>query len=112
MPNLISSCPFKSDLEYVFKSIDLEVILPTENMPTSKWMEISPSYVSISELIATQHGVYFHALYDTVESYSGDPLPHVVSWNGKLYLEDGHSRATRAMMRGWNLLQVRVLEIR
>lgn len=80
-------------------------------MTTAKWKELPGSLVLMSELIAMQDGVYLKALLDPyhIVPFTGDPYVHVVSYDGKLYLEDGHTRVARLMLRGKKYVTARVL---
>lgn len=81
-------------------------------MNTAKWLNIPTRQVVIRELIATQPGVLLHALTDQhTTTVGGDPTPHVIEWQGRLYLEDGHHRVVRAAIRGEHTIQARVLTV-
>ena len=56
-------------------------------------------------------GVLFHALIDDCEPVGGDPVPHVIDFDGRLYLEDGHHRVVRAALAGRSTIEARVLPI-
>lgn len=84
----------------------------TTGLTSATWLEVPVRLVLLNSLIATQPGITFEALLRPVgKSYSGDPFAHVVVWQGKNYLEDGHHRAVKAMLRGRVALLARVLEI-
>lgn len=85
---------------------------PAQGMTSAKWRDVPVDVVYIASLYATQPGVLFHALGDDAPPpVGGDPLPHVIDWQGLLYLEDGHSRVVRAALRGNRLVCVRRLRI-
>lgn len=78
-------------------------------MSTAKWRTIPPRTVRIADLIATQPGILIHALsHEHATTVGGDPIPHVIDWDGRLYLEDGHHRAVRAALRGETHIEARV----
>jgi hypothetical protein len=81
-------------------------------MTSAKWLEIEPRWVLIRDLILTQKGVYFAAVFNPGVPVGGDPYAHVVKWRGELYLEDGHSRMMRALIYSEPMLQARVLELK
>lgn len=81
-------------------------------MNTAKWKTIRPTSVVIAELIATQPGVLLSALIEDTPSFSGDDVVHVVSFEGDLYLEDGHHRVVRALIAGEKSIKARVLLVR
>jgi hypothetical protein len=82
-----------------------------KDMTTAKWMDLPVTEVVIDDLIAMQDGIYLHGLYDDQESVSGDPVPHVVIKWGQQFLEDGHHRAVRAMIKGQTRMEARVLDL-
>lgn len=89
---------------------------PATGMSTQRWMdEVPVSVVEIRDLIATQDAVALAALVDDYvrgdRGHEIDPHPHVIDWGGRLYLEDGHHRAIRALLRGHTHLEARVLQV-
>lgn len=84
----------------------------TEGMTTARWMNEVPVYqVEIADLIATQPGVLLHALVEDFNEQSMDQYPHVVGIGGSLYLEDGHHRVMRCLLRGITALPARILYV-
>lgn len=81
---------------------------PTD-MSTAKWLRLPARPVPLGDLIATQDGVYLAPLLGEPSSHCGDPVPHVIAHDGRLYLEDGHHRAVRAALNGQRQLHARVL---
>ena len=81
---------------------------PPTGMNTEKWRTLPLNQFPISELIAMQDGVYFHALAEDYV-HMHDDWPHVVLWNGEAYLEDGHHRVVKALLRGEEFIVARVL---
>lgn len=79
-------------------------------MTSARWRDVPPRLVRIDALIATQDGVYFHGIHADTH-VGGDPLPHVVSWRGREYLEDGHHRVMRAALAGATYMEARVLHV-
>ena len=77
-------------------------------MSTEQWHSIPVQEVVISELIAMQDGVFFHALEEDYVHWH-DEYPHVIVWQGELYLEDGHHRVMKALLRGQKKVLARVL---
>jgi hypothetical protein len=77
-------------------------------MTTRKWQDLALWRLPIDRLIATQPGVYFHALYPEYV-HLHDQYPHVIWYDGEYYLEDGHSRVMKAMINGETHVMVRIL---
>lgn len=85
---------------------------PDPGMNSQSWLGVRLRDVYIADLVATQPGVLLHALTEDARvPVGGDPYPHVVEWRGVLYLEDGHHRALRALLRGERAIRVRYLRI-
>jgi len=80
-------------------------------MSTAKWLHIEPQTVNIPDLTATQPGVLLHALIEQTVPVGGDRIPHVIAWQGQMYLEDGHHRVMRALLAGQRTITARVLTV-
>lgn len=80
-------------------------------MNSYKWLNVDTELVRISDLIATQKGVFFQPLMKPTIPVGGDYFPHVVYWRGEAYLEDGHHRVIRAALAGNWLIEARVLQV-
>lgn len=92
--------------------VSIERPWPTCGMTSALWLEKPVREFSMQELVVTQPGVYFAALFgDPPTPVGGDPLPHVVIYQGTCYLEDGHHRLVRALISGRKTLEARYLEI-
>lgn len=87
---------------------------PITGLTAHRWMTTVPvEKVDFKDLWLTQAYVRIDMLFlaeDLNHSVSGDPFPHVVAWDGKLYLEDGHNRITRAALRGYRSARCRVFQ--
>jgi hypothetical protein len=81
----------------------------TAGMTSEKWLDVPVQAVQTRFLIATQDGIYLKPLMKPETAVGGDSHPHVIGHKGRLYLEDGHHRAVRAMIEGRPLLFARVL---
>jgi hypothetical protein len=84
---------------------------PATGMSSQLWLTLPAATVVISELVLTQPGVLFRALIEPGIPVGGDPLPHVIRWQGRMYLEDGHHRITRALIDGHQTIEARVLTV-
>lgn len=80
---------------------------PPLGLTSASWLRRPVRLFNIDELVATQPGVLFEALMREGTPYGGDPLPHVVVWQGINYLEDGHHRVVRALLAGERTIEAR-----
>lgn len=76
-------------------------------MCTEKWMEITPELVEIDSLIPSQTHLVEHEL-PKGHSFCGDPIVHVVSFNNKLYISDGHHRINESKIAGEKKILARI----
>lgn len=87
---------------------------PITGLTTQLWIDTVPVLkVDFSDLWLTQDYVKIDMLFltdDINHSWSGDQFPHVVLWDGRMFLEDGHNRITRAALRGYRSGRCRVFE--
>lgn len=65
----------------------------------------------LDELVTTKTVLALDKLLEEDSTFYGDLFPHVVAWEGTLYLEDGMHRALRAALHQRNVLHVRVLDL-
>lgn len=85
---------------------------PATGLTSARWRAVPVVTLRLADVVTTQRHVAIDALLDDEHrSYVGDPVPHVVHWRGRHYLEDGHTRVTRLAARGWRTGQFRVLHI-
>lgn len=81
-----------------FKGISAGRPYPPTGLTTARWIaEVPVEVVPLARLYLTQPGVDIAALFGLSEHIS-DRYPHVVAWDGELYLEDGHTRVVRVAM--------------
>lgn len=80
-------------------------------MSTADWKRVRPRPVRIERLHPCQDGLTWEGLF-AQEPYSGDRWPHVVRFEGRLYISDGHHRIARKALRGRRWALARVLSIR
>ena len=62
-----------------------------------------------SDLETTQRHLDIEAMLTAGSRPGSDVYPLVVAWAGRLYLEDGHHKVTRAALRGEATVWARVL---
>lgn len=79
-------------------------------MTTAKWMKLREERVDVSKVVFSQDHLSLSHLLHPADSYSGDPCPHLVEWEGKLWVSDGHHRIIRAILSGYTYLFCRVLK--
>ena len=68
-----------------------------------------PNPVRLDQLVTTKRELALDRLLAEDSTFYGDLFPHVVQWNGGLYLEDGLHRALRAALQQRNQIHARVL---
>ena len=74
-----------------------------------QWAEIPPRPVRLDQLITTKRELALDRLLAEDSTFYGDLFPHVVQWEGELYLEDGVHRALRAALQQRTTIHARVL---
>ncbi|WP_380171075.1 type II toxin-antitoxin system VapB family antitoxin [Kineococcus sp. DHX-1] len=77
----------------------------------AQWSEVPPRQVRLDELTTTKRTLDLDALLAEDSTFFGDLFAHVVSWRGRLYLEDGLHRAVRAALHQRQVLHARVLTV-
>ena len=77
---------------------------PEHNLTLKQWAEIPPRPLRLDQLITTKRELALDKLLAEDSTF-----PHVVQWNGGLYLEDGLHRALRAALQQRNQIHARVL---
>lgn len=82
-------------------------------LTTARWIGEVPVFeVALADLWLTQEHLDTAALFGRLdEAASWDPLPHVVTWRGTRYLEDGHHRVVRAALVGATAMWMRVFAV-
>lgn len=95
----------------VFKQVGNGRPYPDHARSSREWAEIPPRPVRLDQLITTKNVLDLDSVLATDSTFYGDLFPHVISWRGELYLEDGLHRALRAALQQRSVLHVRVLEL-
>lgn len=74
---------------------------PRTGLSTCAWLQLPPVLLPVSALWVLQDVDVVAATRKALgePSWSGDPLPHVIDWDGRWWLEDGHHRLHVATMR-------------
>ena len=81
-------------------------------MTTRDWAMIPPRQIRLDTLVTTKRELALDALLADDSTFYGDLFPHVVEYQGSLYLEDGLHRALRAALQQRNQIHARVLVVR
>ena len=98
---------FTSDRIGPFAGIACDRPYPVSGLNTRLWEETVPiEYVDFSELTLTQDGVYFEKLFGS--ELAVDRYPHVIAYQGRKFLEDGHHRVLRAVLQHADGMLMRV----
>jgi hypothetical protein len=96
----------------MFKEVAEDRPYPPSGLTTALWRDVLPRHVPIDELIATQNHLTVAALHPGhTGSHPGDRLVHVIKWQGRLYLEDGHHRVVRERLAGAEFVNARVFDL-
>ncbi len=82
---------------------------PAHAMTARQWSQIPPRTVRLDQLITTKRELALDRLLADDSTFFGDLFPHVVQWQGRLYLEDGVHRALRAALQQRTSIHARVL---
>ena len=69
---------------------------------------IPPRQVRMDTLTTTKKELALDALLADDSTFYGDLFPHVVHWQGAMYLEDGLHRALRAALQQRTSIHARV----
>ncbi|GLU47071.1 type II toxin-antitoxin system VapB family antitoxin [Nocardiopsis ansamitocini] len=94
----------------VFKRVGSGRPYPEHGLSTGAWAQIAPCQVRLDELVTTKANLDLQHLLAKDSTFFGDLFPHVVRWEGQLYLEDGLHRALRAALQQRATMAARVFE--
>lgn len=93
----------------IFKGVLGERPYPEHGLGLKDWAEIPPRKVRLDQLTTTKRELALDRLLADDSTFYGDLFPHVVEWEGALYLEDGLHRALRAALQQRTQIHARVL---
>ena len=91
--------------------IDTSRPYPPSGLTSETWLDQPVKWFNICDLVLTQHGVYFEPLFHPEPPVGGDEYAHVVVHDGVQYLEDGHTRMMRALLKQSPMLLARWIEV-
>jgi len=92
----------------IFKAVHDGRPYPDHGMTLREWAAIPPRQVRLDQLTTTKRELALDKLLADDSTFYGDLFPHVVQWNGALYLEDGLHRALRAALQQRTQIHARV----
>jgi Arc/MetJ family transcription regulator len=93
----------------IFKAVRDGKPYPEHGLSLREWARIPPRQVRLDQLITTKRELALDRLLAEDSTFYGDLFPHVVEFDGALYLEDGLHRALRAALQQRTTMHVRVL---
>ena len=82
---------------------------PATGLTTEDWAALAAEVVDWEDVITTQDGVTIEGLLSDSPRLGSDTYPHIVEHAGIRYLEDGHCRVVRSLIRGETQGLARVL---
>jgi Arc/MetJ family transcription regulator len=95
----------------IFKAVQDGRPYPAHDLTLRDWAGVAPRQVRLDQLVTTKKVLALDVLLDDDSTFYGDLFPHVVQWQGDLYLEDGLHRALRAALQQRTVLHVRVFDL-
>lgn len=95
----------------IFKTVQDGRPYPAHDLTLRQWAQVAPRQVRLDQLVTTKRQLALDVVLDDDSTFYGDLFPHVVQWQGELYLEDGLHRALRAALQQRTTLHVRVLDL-
>lgn len=92
----------------IFKGVRNGRPYPDHGLGLRQWAAIPPRPVRLDQLITTKGELALDRLLAEDSTFYDDLFPHVVEWEGNLYLEDGVHRALRAALQQRNVIHARI----
>lgn len=96
----------------IFRRVGDSRPYPDHGYVQKQWSTIAPQQVRLDQLVTTKRTLDLDALLEEDSTFYGDLFPHVVLWQGEMYLEDGLHRALRAALQQRPTMHARVLELK
>ena len=93
----------------IFKGVREGKPYPDHGLSQRQWAQIPPRQIRLDELVTTTTVLALDRLLSEDSTFYGDLFPHVVQWEGAMYLEDGLHRALRAALQQRHQIHARVL---
>ena len=95
----------------IFKEVREGRPYPEHGLRQRDWAQVPPRPVRLDQLVTTKRQLALDVLLSEESTFYGDLFPHVVRWQGELYLEDGLHRALRCALQQRHALHARVLDL-
>ena len=95
----------------IFKAVSEGRPYPDHGLSLKEWSQIPPRPVRLDQLVTTKRELALDRLLAEDSTFYGDLFPHVVAFEGTLYLEDGVHRALRAALQQRTTIHARVLSL-
>jgi Arc/MetJ family transcription regulator len=95
----------------IFKAVSEGRPYPDHGLSLKEWSQIPPRPVRLDQLVTTKRELALDRLLAEDSTFYGDLFPHVVAFEGVLYLEDGVHRALRAALQQRTTIHARMLTL-
>ncbi len=96
----------------IFKAVGETRPYPAHPFKSQKeWGMLAPRQVRLDQLITTQRMLDLSTLFGEDSTFYGDIFPHVVKWEGRMYLEEGVHRALRTALQHRPVMYARILNL-
>ena len=96
----------------IFRAVGDSRPYPAHELNTTRdWSAIAPSQVKLDQLVTTKSTLDLETLLSEDSTFFGDLFPHVIRYQGILYLEDGLHRALRSALHHRSVIHARVLDL-
>jgi Arc/MetJ family transcription regulator len=95
----------------IFKAVRDGRPYPDHGLTIKEWADIPPRQVRLDQLITTKRELALDRVLAEDSTFYGDLFPHVVLWQGAMYLEDGLHRALRYALQQRTSIHARVLSL-
>ncbi|ABD09459.1 transcription regulator of the Arc/MetJ class [Frankia casuarinae] len=106
---MVGEClALEEEVPVIFRLVGDGRPYPEHGLGQRDWAAIPPRQVRLDQLVTTKRVLALDVLLDEDSTFYGDLFPHVVEWDGALYLEDGLHRAVRAALQQRTSIHARV----
>jgi len=95
----------------IFKQVGEGRPYPDHGLGAREWAEIPPRQIRLDQLVTTKAVLDLRQLLARDSTFYGDLFPHVVQWQGEMFLEDGLHRALRSALHQRSVMHARILDL-